>query len=136
MAYGMIVYDGRVNQAAGEFELPRATVIDTLLRVGATARGGGWYYLTRRRGFVKFTVPEGELRYLTIECPNVTRASFALAAESLTALAAALPHLELASPTSGTTMNLGQSSDAEIVGFMMADWRGGLSCAISVLRRE
>lgn len=136
MAYGVIVYDSRVNQGADEFTLPRQMVVDMLLKLGATARGGGWYYLTRRQGFVKFVLAEGELRYLTVECPNVTRASFALAAEALTALAATLPHLELASPASGSTISLDASSDEQIIGFLMTDWRGGLSCAISVLRRE
>ncbi len=136
MAYGVIVYDSRVNQGGGELSLPREMVVDTLLKLGATARGGGWYYLTRRQGFVKFALPDGEVRYLTVECPNVTRASFALAAEALTTLAATLPHLELASPASGTTLDLDASSDEQIISFLMTDWRGGLSCAISVLRRE
>lgn len=134
MAYGVIVYDSRVNQGAGDFALPRRVVVDTLLTLGAMARGGGWYYLTRRQGLVKFALAEGELHYLTVECPNVTRASFALAAEALIDLAAAIPHLELASPASGTTISLDPSSDEQIIGFLMADWRGGLSCAISVLR--
>ncbi len=136
MAYSMIVYDSRVNQEAGEFGLPRDLVVDTLLRIGAVARGGGWYYLTRRQGFIKVELPKGEIRYLTLECPNITRASFALAGEALITLAMLIPHLELASPASGKTLSLEQSSDAEVVGFLMSDWRGGLSCTISVLRRE
>jgi hypothetical protein len=136
MAYGVIVYDSRTNQGEGEFNLPREALVDALLAAGATAREQGWYYITRHQGFVKVELPAGELRYMLVECPNVTRASFALAGEALAALATAVPGLEVATPGSGKTLPLTGSAVAEIASFLMEDWRSNLSCSIITLRRE
>lgn len=136
MSYGVIIYNRTANEGEDEIALPREALTSALLAVGATAREQGWYYITRQQGFVKVELPAAELRYITLECPNVTRASFALAAEVISALAATVPNLELAVPGSGRTLLLDASSASAIADFLMADWRSSLSCTIVSLRRE
>lgn len=135
MGYSIIVYDKRMNVAADAISLPHAAIVAALVQQGAVQRERDWWLLTRRQGLVRVSLPAAG-QYITVEFPNVTRANFALAAEVLTAIAQQVPNLEIASPSSGKQLALDAASDGEIAAFLMTDWRGGLSCTITTLRRE